>query len=119
MSGIAFAAAGAAGSAPAAGGVAMMGQILPIILIFAVFYFLLIRPQQKKAKEHQAYLANLKRGDKVITSGGIYGQITGLTESAVTLEVAENVRIKVSRSSILGSALEAEKAAAAPEEKKG
>ena len=89
------------------------------ILIFAVFYFLLIRPQQKKAKEHQAYLANLKRGDKVITSGGIYGQITGLTESAVTLEVAENVRIKVSRSSILGSALEAEKAAAAPEEKKG
>lgn len=119
MSGIAFAAGGAAGSAPAAGGVAMMGQILPIILIFAVFYFLLIRPQQKKAKEHQAYLANLKRGDKVITSGGIYGQITGLTESAVTLEVAENVRIKVSRSSILGSALEAEKAAAAPEEKKG
>ena len=55
----------------------------------------------------------------MITSGGIYGQITGLTESAVTLEVAENVRIKVSRSSILSSALEAEKAAAAPEEKKG
>ena len=91
---------------------AFIGQFLPLILIFLVFYFLLIRPQQKKAKEHQSYLANLKRGDKVITGGGIYGQITGLTDNAVTLEIADNVRIKVSRVAIAGSAVEAEKVAA-------
>ena len=110
MTGIAWAAGEAA--APQAGGMAMLGQFIPLILIFFVFYFLLIRPQQKKAKEHQNYLDNLKRGDKVITGGGIFGQITGLTDTVVTLEVAENVRIKVSRSSILGSAADAEKAAA-------
>ncbi|NCC77641.1 MAG: preprotein translocase subunit YajC, partial [Clostridia bacterium] len=74
-----------------------------------IFYFLLIRPQQKKAKEHQNYLANLKKGDKVITGGGIYGQIAGLTDKVVTLEIAENVRIKVSRSAIAGSAADSEK----------
>jgi preprotein translocase subunit YajC len=79
-----------------------IGQFLPLILIFVVFYFLLIRPQQKKAKEHQHYLNNLKKGDKVVTGGGIYGQITGITDSVITLEIAENVRIKVSRSAIGG-----------------
>lgn len=93
---------------------AFIGQFLPLILIFFVFYFLLIRPQQKKAKEHQNYLANLKRGDKVITGGGIYGQITGLTDNTVTLEIADNVRIKVSRAAIAGSATEPEKAASKP-----
>lgn len=99
MTGIAYA-QGAAG-AGAAGGIA---SFVPLILIFVVFYFLLIRPQQKKAKEHQAYLNNLKKGEKVITGGGIHGRITGLTDSTVTLEIAENVRIKVTRSSIMGSA---------------
>lgn len=111
MTGVAWAAEAAAPAA-GAGGMAFIGQFLPLILIFFVFYFLLIRPQQKKAKEHQNYLANLKRGDKVITGGGIYGQITGLTDNAVTLEVADNVRIKVSRAAIAGSATEPEKAAA-------
>ncbi len=115
MTGIAYAAGEAA--APASGGAATLAQFIPLILIFLVFYFLLIRPQQQKAKQHQQYLDNLKRGDKVITNGGIYGQITGLTETVVTLEVADNVRIKVSRSAILGSAAEAEKAQA-PAEKK-
>jgi preprotein translocase subunit YajC len=98
MSGIAY----AAGAAPAgaAGGLA---SFVPLILIFVVFYFLLIRPQQKKAKEHQAYLNDLKKGEKIITSGGIHGRITGLTDSTVTLEIAENVRIKVTRGSIAGS----------------
>ena len=114
MTGIAWAAEAAA---PAASGAAMFSQFVPLILIFVVFYFLLIRPQQKKTKDHQNYLANLKRGDKVITGGGIYGQITGLTDNVVTLEVAEGVRIKVSRSAILGAAAEAEKAAP-PAEKK-
>jgi len=85
MTGVAWAA-----EAAAPGGMAFIGQFLPLILIFFVFYFLLIRPQQKKAKEHQAYLANLKRGDRVITGGGIYGQITGLTDNVVTLEIADN-----------------------------
>ena len=114
MTGIAWAADAAA---PAASGAAMFSQFVPLILIFLVFYFLLIRPQQKKTREHQNYLANLKRGDKVITGGGIYGQITGLTDNVVTLEVADGVRIKVSRTAILGPVAEAEKAAPALEKK--
>lgn len=109
MTGIAYAQGGA--PTGAAGGIA---SFVPLILIFVVFYFLLIRPQQKKAKEHQAYLNNLKKGEKVITSGGIHGRITGLTDTTVTLEIAENVRIKVTRSSIMGSAEALEKQAAAP-----
>lgn len=104
MTGVAWAA-----DAAAPAGMANIAQFVPLILIFIVFYFLLIRPQQKKAKEHQNYLANLKKGDRVITGGGIHGQITGLTDTVVTLEVAENVRIKVSRSAIAGSAADAEK----------
>ena len=104
MTGVAWAADAAAPS-----GMASLAQFVPLIIIFVVFYFLLIRPQQKKAKEHQNYLANLKKGDKIITGGGIYGQIVGLTDKAVTLEIAENVRIKVSRSAIAGSASDSEK----------
>jgi len=84
-------------------------QFVPLILIFVVFYFLLIRPQQKKAKEHRNYLANLKKGDRVITGGGIHGVVTGLTDAVVTLEIAENVRIKILRAAISGSATEVEK----------
>ncbi len=98
------------GIAGAAGG---MGQFIPLILIFVVFYFLLIRPQQKKAKDHQNYLANLKKGDKIITGGGIHGQITGMTENVISVEIADGVRIKVSRGSILGSAVDADKQAPA------
>jgi preprotein translocase subunit YajC len=104
MTGVAWAA-----DAAVPAGMANITQFVPLILIFIVFYFLLIRPQQKKAKEHQNYLANLKKGDKVITGGGIHGQITGITDTVVTLEVAENVRIKVSRSAIAGAAADAEK----------
>jgi len=78
-------------------------QFLPLILIFAVFYFLLIRPQQKKAREHQNFLKALKKGDNVVTNGGIHGKITGLTDTVITLEITDNVRIKVARSHILGS----------------
>lgn len=108
MTGIAY----AQGAAPAgaAGGIA---SFVPLILIFVVFYFLLIRPQQKKAKEHQTYLNNLKKGEKVVTGGGIHGRITGLTDTTVTLEIAENVRIKVNRSSIMGSVTAMEKQAPA------
>ncbi len=75
---------------------------LPLIIIFAIFYFLLIRPQQKKQKEHRKFLESLKKGDEVITSGGIIGRITGLTENIVTLEVAPKVNIRVARSQIAG-----------------
>jgi preprotein translocase subunit YajC len=92
----------AMGGLPGGGGAGGLGSFLPLILMFVVFYFLLIWPQQKKTKAHRAVLANLKKGDEVVTSGGLYGMITGITDTVVTLEIAEKVRIKVSRSSIAG-----------------
>lgn len=79
-------------------------SFLPMILIFAVFYLLLIRPQQKKAKDHRTVLENLKKGDFVITQGGLYGKIAGIEGQVVTLEIAEKVRVKVSRAHIAGLA---------------
>jgi preprotein translocase subunit YajC len=75
-------------------------QFVPLILMFVIFYFLLIRPQQKKAKEHREMVNNLKKGDRVITSGGIHGTITSVSENDVTLEIAEKVRIKITRSNV-------------------
>ena len=76
-------------------------QFLPLVLIFVVFYFLLIRPQQKKAKEHRATLEALRRGDKVVTGGGIIGTVVR-TDGAdeVSIEIAEGVRVRVVRSTI-------------------
>jgi preprotein translocase subunit YajC len=90
---------GAAGQQPS-----MLQSMLPLIIIFGIFYFLLIRPQQKKAKEHKTVLDNLKKGDRVITNGGIYGEVFALTPDTVTLVVAENVKIKVVKSYIAGLA---------------
>ena len=84
-------------AAPAGGGSDMLVQFLPLILIFIVFYFLLIRPQQKKQKEHQAMLGKLAVGDEVITAGGILGRIVEIGDQFLTLEIADNVRIKVQR----------------------
>jgi preprotein translocase subunit YajC len=72
----------------------------PLVLIFVVFYFLLIRPQQQKAKEQRTMLANLKRNDEVITAGGLYGKIVALNDRVVTLEIAPNVRVRVDRPQI-------------------
>lgn len=85
----------AAGDAPSP-----IVNLLPLLLIFVVFYFLLIRPQQTKAKEHSAMLSNLKRNDDVITSGGIYGKVVALNERVVTLEIAPKVQVKVDRQQI-------------------
>ena len=74
---------------------------LPLILLFAVFYFLLIRPQQRKAKMQKSSMENLKKGDTVITSGGLYGKITGITDEAITMEIAEKVRVKVLKSAVV------------------
>jgi preprotein translocase subunit YajC len=78
------------------------GAFVPLILMFAIFYFLLIRPQQKKAKQHRELLTALKKGDRVISSGGLHGVITGLTDDVVTMEIAPKVRVKVSRGSVSG-----------------
>lgn len=76
------------------------GTFIMLGLIFAIFYFLLIRPQQKRQRQHRELLSRLKKGDTIITSGGLIGRITGLSDSVVTLEVAEKVRLKVLRSQI-------------------
>ena len=69
--------------------------ILPLLLMFGIFYFLLIRPQQKKAKEHKNMVGGLKKGDEIITNGGILAKITDVDESFLTCKIAENVEIKV------------------------
>ena len=84
----------------------MLEMIFPFIAIMVVFYFFQSRPQQKRQKQHQDFLTALKRGDEIITTGGIVGQVTGLTEKFITLEIAENVRIRVLKTQILGSAKE-------------
>ncbi|MGC8605780.1 MAG: preprotein translocase subunit YajC [Desulfomonilaceae bacterium] len=87
-----------------ADGIQSLVQFLPIILIFVVFYFLLIRPQQKKAKEHKAVLENLKKGDNIITQGGMYGKIVSVQDQIVVLEIADKVRVRVARPYIAGLA---------------
>ncbi len=96
-------------AAPAAGG-ASLTNFIPLILIFAVFYFLLVRPQQKKMKEHQNTLANLKNGDKVFTTSGIAGTIKSIDDkdNTVELEISDNVVIKILKQSI-GDLLNKEK----------
>ena len=81
-------------------GSALMANFIPVIAMFAIFYFILIRPQKKKQKEHQVMLDNMKEGDGILTSGGIYGTITKLKEDVLTVQVAEGVRVKVARSSV-------------------
>jgi preprotein translocase subunit YajC len=90
----------AAGAAGAAGGFA---SFIPLVLIFVVFYFLLIRPQQKQAKQHQTFLSELKKGNKIITKGGIHGVITGLTDSVISLEIAKDIVVKLSRDGVAGA----------------
>lgn len=87
---------GASGGGPAE----LITGFLPLIIIFAIFYFLLILPQKKKAKEIKDMLGNLKRGDKVITSGGIYGLVESVGEKTVVLKVAENVKVKFGKAYI-------------------
>lgn len=89
--------AGAAGDG-GFGGAGGYQALIPLLLMFAVFYFILIRPQQKKQKSQREMLQNLKTGDQVITSGGLYGTIVAIDEQKITLRIAENVRVEVGRS---------------------
>lgn len=84
-------------------------QLVPILLIFGIFYFLLLAPMRKRQKAHQAMLGQLKRGDKVVTNGGLLGEIAAVEEKVVHLKLADNVRVRVAKSAIAG--LEGEPAA--------
>ena len=102
MFGVAFAMAGPAGGAAgqAGGGMAAFSQVIPLVFMFAIFYFLLIRPQQKKAKEHKVLIDSLKKGDNVITAGGVHGKVTAVDDTIVSLEIATGVTIKITKSYI-------------------
>jgi preprotein translocase subunit YajC len=100
LTGIAYAMGqGGAAAGQGAGG---FGGLVPIVLMFVIFYFLLIRPQQKRNKEHRQMVENLKRGDRIVTSGGLFGTITGMDETSLTLEIADRVRVKVARGNVGG-----------------
>ena len=100
MNFLAYAMGGAGGAGGEGGG---FGAFIPLILMFAIFYFLLIRPQQKKAKQHKQLLSELKKGDRVVSTGGLHGVITGLTDEVVTVEIAPKIRVKISRGSVAGT----------------
>ena len=99
MTNLAYAMGGMGQGGAEAGG-ANMGSIVVMIAIFAIFYFLLIRPQQKKQKAVTEMIKNLNHGDMVVTAGGLHGKITGLTDNIVTLEITDKVRVKVSRNHV-------------------
>ena len=81
---------------------AITGFIFPLIIVMAIFYFILIRPQLKRQKQHQGMLSALQKGDKVITTGGLHGTIVGLKDDVVVLKVAETTKLEVSKSAIAG-----------------
>ncbi len=97
-----FATPAFAQAAGAPAGAAAFGQFLPLILIFAIMYFLLIRPQQKRAKEHKAMVETLRRGDQVVTQGGIIGKVSHVREDGeLEIEIAPNVKVRVIKSTIV------------------
>jgi preprotein translocase subunit YajC len=96
-----------AGPPGGAGGNAILTQVVFFAAIFAVFYFLLIRPQQTQRRERERLLAAIKRGDRVVTTGGLHGTITGLEDTTVTLRVADQVKVTVDRAAI-GRVVEAQ-----------
>jgi len=98
----------AMGGAPQGEGGATQGSMLtmfaPLIIIFVIFYFLLIRPQKQQQKKLQGMLTAMRKGDQVITRGGLHGKITGIAESIITVEIAENVKVKMNRDAIINVA---------------
>jgi len=104
---------GQSGGGAGAQGSGSLASFIPLIIMFVIFYFLLIRPQQKKSKEHREMLGNLKKGDRIVTNGGIHGRITGLDDATLTMEIADKVRVKMDRGCVIRIL-----AAAAPQENK-
>jgi preprotein translocase subunit YajC len=99
---------GMAQAAPAGPGGGLM-QFVPLVAIFAIFYFLVLRPQSRKAKDHQKMLSELKKGDDVVTQGGVIGKISGITDAEVVLQVQEGVRLRMLRSAVQGRYAPADK----------
>lgn len=82
------------------GGGSLISTLIMFGAIFAIFYFMIIRPQQKRAKEREKLLSNIEKGDKIVTSGGVHATIVGIEEKTVLIEIAPNVKVKVERSAI-------------------
>jgi len=107
---------GGAASGQGGGG---FSAFVPIIIMFVIFYFLLIRPQQKKNKDHREMLNQLKKGDRVVTGGGIHGKVTGVSEQTLTVEIADRVRVKMNRGSVSSVLTQGSQPQAAKENKAG
>jgi len=88
---------GGGGGGQGAGG---FSAFVPLIIMFVIFYFLLIRPQQKKTKQHREMVNSLKPGDRVVTGGGIHGRVTAISDTVLTVEIADKVRVKVNRGNV-------------------
>ena len=89
-------------AAPSPGGPSALVQLLPFALVLAIFYFIILLPMKRRQQKVSDFLSGLKEGDKVVTSGGIYGTITKIGDQALQLQIAERVRVDVSRNSIVG-----------------
>lgn len=87
--------------APAASAPSMLMQLIPFVLIIVVFYFFMIRPQMKKQKELKNFRDSLTKGQKIVTNGGIYGKITDIQETTVSIEIADNVRVKIDKAAVI------------------
>jgi preprotein translocase subunit YajC len=86
----------------------MLGSLIPFVLIFVIFWFLLIQPARRRQKAHQQMLEELKRGDKVITNGGLHGEVAGIDGGVVFLKISDNVKVRISKSAVAGLQGEAE-----------
>jgi preprotein translocase subunit YajC len=88
--------------APPGAGVNPLVQMVPILLVFAIFYFIILLPTKRKQKKLEEFLASLKVGDRVVTTGGIYGSVTKVNDKSVQLQIANNVRVEIARNAIVG-----------------
>ncbi len=100
MESLAWAEGTGGGGAASGGGAGGILSLVPFLLIFVIFYFLLIRPQQQKQKQQQTLLDAIKKGDKVVTTSGIWGTVTNLGKDTVTLQIADNTKIKMQRENV-------------------
>ncbi len=91
---------GAPGDAGAQGGGGGASGLIMMVVIFAIFYFILIRPQQKKMKEHKRMVEDLKKGDEIVTAGGMYGTVEGVAPETLTVKIAEGTKVKITRGSV-------------------
>lgn len=89
-------------AAGASSGAASLASFVPLVLIFVIMYFLMIRPQQKRMKEHRAMVEALKKGDEIVTQGGLVGKVTAVRDAELEVEIAQGVRVRVIRSTVTG-----------------